>query len=142
MLPISIDGLQFTRLGRMKGKLPMRWFPRLAVTIMPPVDLSPDPALKLDRHQRREAIGRALQDLLVETVFRAKQTDRTLFSALLDARAKHGGGIAIAEDLAREPISYNRVRARRLRPWTQARGARRSRANASACCCRTRTARS
>ena len=109
VLPVSIDGLQFTRLGRMKGKLPMRWFPRLAVTIMPPVDLSPDPALKLDRHQRREALGRALQDLLVQTVFRAKQTDRTLFSALLDARAKHGGGIPVAEDLAREPISYNRV---------------------------------
>ena len=109
VLPVSIDGLQFTRLGRMKGKLPMRWFPRLAVTIMPPVDLSPDPALKLDRHQRREALGRSLQALLVDTVFRAKQTDRTLFSALLDARAKHGGGIAIAEDLAREPISYNRV---------------------------------
>jgi len=109
VLPISIDGLQFTRLGRMKGKLPMRWFPRLSVTIMPPVDLTPDPALALDRHQRREALGRALQDLLVNTVFRAKQTDRTLFSALLDARAKHGGGIAIAEDLAREPISYNRL---------------------------------
>jgi acyl-[acyl-carrier-protein]-phospholipid O-acyltransferase/long-chain-fatty-acid--[acyl-carrier-protein] ligase len=109
VLPVSIDGLQFTRLGRMKGKLPMRWFPRLAVTIMPPVDLSPDPSLKLDRHQRREALGRALQDLLVSTVFRAKQTDRTLFSALLDARDKHGGSIAIAEDLAREPISYNRV---------------------------------
>ena len=109
VLPVSIDGLQFTRLGRMKGKLPMRWFPHLSVTIMPPVDLSPDPALKLDRHQRREALGRALQDLLVSTVFRAKQTDRTLFSALLDARAKHGGGIAIAEDLAREPISYNRL---------------------------------
>jgi len=109
VLPISIDGLQFTRLGRMKGKLPMRWFPRLSVTIMPPVDLTPDPALALDRHQRREALGRALQDLLVATVFRAKQTDRTLFSALLDARAKHGGGIAIAEDLAREPISYNRL---------------------------------
>jgi acyl-[acyl-carrier-protein]-phospholipid O-acyltransferase / long-chain-fatty-acid--[acyl-carrier-protein] ligase len=109
VLPISIDGLQFTRLGRMKGKLPMQWFPRLAVTIMPPVDLSPDPALGLDRNQRREWLGRALQDLLVDTVFRAKQTDRTLFSAFLDARAKHGGGIPMAEDLAREPISYNRL---------------------------------
>src|SRR5262245_46395814 len=109
VLPVSIDGLQFTRLGRMKGKLPMRWFPHLAVTIMPPVDLTPDPALGLDRHQRREALGKALQDLLVDTVFHAKQTDRTLFSALLDARAKHGGRIAIAEDLAREPITYNRL---------------------------------
>ena len=109
ILPISIDGLQFTRLGRMKGKLPMWWFPHLAVTIMPPVDLSTKVPPGLDRHKHREALGNALQDLLVDTVFRAKQTDRTLFGALLDARAKYGGRVLIAEDLAREPISYNRL---------------------------------
>jgi acyl-[acyl-carrier-protein]-phospholipid O-acyltransferase / long-chain-fatty-acid--[acyl-carrier-protein] ligase len=109
ILPVSIDGLQFTRLGRMKGKLPMWWFPHLAVTIMPPVDLSAKVQPGLDRHKHREALGNALQDLLVDTVFRAKQIDRTLFGALLDARAKYGGGITIAEDLAREPVSYNRL---------------------------------
>lgn len=109
VVPISIDGLQFTPLGRMHGKLPLRWFPRLSVTIMPPADLKPDPALVLDPHQRREAIGMALQDLLVDTVFRAKQTDRTLFAALLDTRARYRGRNAIIEDIAREPITYNRV---------------------------------
>jgi acyl-[acyl-carrier-protein]-phospholipid O-acyltransferase/long-chain-fatty-acid--[acyl-carrier-protein] ligase len=109
VVPISIDGLQFTPLGRMKGKLPLRWFPRLSVTIMPPSDLKPEPASKFDAHQRREAIGMALQDLLVDTVFRAKQTDRTLFAALLDARDKYRGRTVIAEDIAREPITYKRV---------------------------------
>jgi acyl-[acyl-carrier-protein]-phospholipid O-acyltransferase/long-chain-fatty-acid--[acyl-carrier-protein] ligase len=109
VVPVSIDGLQFTPLGRMKGKLPLRWFPRLSVSIMPPADLKPDPALELDPHQRREAIGMALQDLLVDTVYRAKQTDRTLFAALLDARARYRGRTIIAEDIAREPITYHRV---------------------------------
>ena len=109
VVPISIDGLQFTPLGRMKGKLPIRWFPHLSVNIMPPVDLAPNPALGLSPQQRRETIGMALQDLLVDTVFRAKQTDRTIFSAFLDARAKYRGRTLIAEDVAREPISYNRV---------------------------------
>jgi len=109
VVPVSIDGLQFTPLGRMKGKLPLRWFPHLSVSVMPPADLTPDPALKLDPHQRREAIGMALQDLLVDTVFRAKQTDRTLFAALLDARTRYRGRTLIAEDIEREPVTYNRI---------------------------------
>src|SRR5215471_15185659 len=109
VVPVSIDGLQFSPLGRMRGKLPIRWFPHLSVNIMPPVDLSPDPKLPLTPQARREAIGRALQDLLVNTVFCAKQTDRTLFSAVLDARTKQGRHTLITEDLAREPITYDRV---------------------------------
>src|SRR4029450_8351871 len=71
VLPISIPGPQFPRPGRMKGKLPMQWFPRLAVTIMPPVDLSPDLSLGLDRNQRREWLGRGLQGLARGTGLRA-----------------------------------------------------------------------
>ena len=109
VLPISIEGLQFTRLGRMKGKLRMRWFPRLAVNVMPPVTLKPEGAAGMTPRKRREAIGRALQDLMVGTVFHAKHTDLTLFSAFLDARALYGGRTPIAEDIARQPLSYNRL---------------------------------
>jgi len=109
ILPISIEGLQFTRLGRMRGKLPMRWFPRLSLTIMPPVRLDPPRLEGQTPRRRREAIGRALQDLMVETVFQARNTDRTLFAALLDARALHGGRTLIAEDINRAPVSYDRV---------------------------------
>ena len=109
VLPVSIEGLQFTRLGRMKGKLPMRWFPRLSVNIMPPADLRPEGVETMTPRQRREAVGRNLQDLMVDTVYKAKNTQRTLFSAFLDARALHGGGTLIAEDANREPISYDRL---------------------------------
>ena len=109
IVPISIEGLQFTPLGRMGGKLRLRWFPRLALNIRPAVDLTPPDADALTPRQRREAIGRALQDVMVDAVFRAKDTDKTLFAAILDARVRHGGKTVIAEDIQREPITYDRL---------------------------------
>lgn len=109
ILPVSIEGLQFTRLGRMGGRLRLRWFPRLKLNILPPVDLAPTGAELLAPRKRREVIGRALQDVLVSAVFRSKNVDRTLFTALLDARHAHGGKTLIAEDIQREPISYDRL---------------------------------
>lgn len=109
ILPITIEGLQFTPLGRMGGKLHLRWFPRVTVTILPPVDLAPPEGTALTRRERREAIGRALQDVMVYGLFRTKDINRTLFTAVLDARDRHGGSTVIAEDVARQPASYDRV---------------------------------
>jgi acyl-[acyl-carrier-protein]-phospholipid O-acyltransferase/long-chain-fatty-acid--[acyl-carrier-protein] ligase len=109
IVPISIEGLQFTPLGRMGGKLRLRWFPRLRLNILPAVDLAPPHAETLNPRQRREAIGRALQDVMVDAVFRSKDTGKTLFGAILDARARHGGHTVIAEDIQRVPVSYNRL---------------------------------
>ena len=71
ILPVAVEGLQFTRMGRMGGRLRQRWFPRLKLTIMPPVDLTPPDAASLPPRKRREAIGRALQDVMVDAVFRS-----------------------------------------------------------------------
>ena len=43
---------------------------------------------------------------MVDAVFRSKETGKTLFSALLDARDAHGARTVIAEDIERVPISY------------------------------------
>ncbi|MBI0539529.1 acyl-[ACP]--phospholipid O-acyltransferase [Roseomonas sp. KE2513] len=109
VLPISIQGLQFTRLSRLKGRLPMRWFPRLSITILPAADLRPEGAAEMTPRKRREAVGLALGDLMTDAVFLSKPTNRTIFGALLDARDLHGGRTLIAEDIARQPISYDRI---------------------------------
>ncbi|HTB45406.1 MAG TPA: acyl-[ACP]--phospholipid O-acyltransferase [Acetobacteraceae bacterium] len=109
IVPISIEGLQFSRLNRMGGKLRQRWFPRVRVTILPPVDLAPPDAEQLTPRQRREAVGRALEDVMVQAVFRSKDTDKSLFTAMLDARAAYGGKTPILEDINRAPITYDRL---------------------------------
>ena len=109
IVPISIDGLQFSRLNRMGGKLRQRWFPPVHVTIMPPVTLAPPDAAALSPRQRREALGRTLQDTMTQAAFRARNTEKSLFAAVLDARAAYGGSMPILEDVQRKPITYDRL---------------------------------
>ena len=109
IVPISIEGLQYSRFSRMRGRLHQRWFPPVRVDIHPSVILAPPDAGRLTPRQRREVIGRALQDVMVDAVFHSKDSGRTLFSALLDARAIHGRRTPIAEDIQRTPVTYDRL---------------------------------
>jgi acyl-[acyl-carrier-protein]-phospholipid O-acyltransferase/long-chain-fatty-acid--[acyl-carrier-protein] ligase len=109
IVPIHIDGTQFTPFSHMRGKLRLRWFPRLRVSIFPAVDVTPARADALSPRERRVAAGRALEDLMVRTDFAARDIDRTLMAAFLDARATHGKRALIVEDIARNPLSYDRV---------------------------------
>jgi acyl-[acyl-carrier-protein]-phospholipid O-acyltransferase / long-chain-fatty-acid--[acyl-carrier-protein] ligase len=109
ILPISIDGPRFSHLGKVASRIHRRWFPPLTVNIWPSVDLTPPHAETLSPRNRRMAIGRALQDVMVDAVFRAQNIDRTLFGAILDAAHTHGKSTIIAEDIARTPITYGRL---------------------------------
>jgi acyl-[acyl-carrier-protein]-phospholipid O-acyltransferase/long-chain-fatty-acid--[acyl-carrier-protein] ligase len=104
LLPVRIDGLQFTPLSRLRGKLRQRWFPRLSLTVLPPVHLSLDPGLA--GRKRRQAVGTILQSLMERSDFATSPTDRPLFRALRDASARFGAGTPIAEDIARTPLTY------------------------------------
>jgi acyl-[acyl-carrier-protein]-phospholipid O-acyltransferase/long-chain-fatty-acid--[acyl-carrier-protein] ligase len=107
IVPIRIDGLQFSLLSRTKGRLRRRLFPRLSLTVLPPITLDLDPALQ--GRARRRAAGTVLQDVMERTSFTTANTGRTLFTTLLDASARHGRHTAIIEDIARTPLSYGRV---------------------------------
>jgi len=107
VVPIRIDGLQFSHLSRMKGKVRLKWFPKLTMTILPAVSLTVDPAIR--GRQRRQIVGTALQDLMVGTAFATHNTGRTLFSALLDAKSRFGARLPIAEDIDRKPLSYGKL---------------------------------
>ncbi|HZS81897.1 MAG TPA: acyl-[ACP]--phospholipid O-acyltransferase [Stellaceae bacterium] len=107
IVPIRIDGAQYTPFSRLKGKLRRRRFPRITITILEPRRIAVDAALR--GRARRRVIGRRLYDVMVELIFATADYRQTLFAALLDARHVHGGNRAIVEDTAREPISYDRL---------------------------------
>jgi acyl-[acyl-carrier-protein]-phospholipid O-acyltransferase/long-chain-fatty-acid--[acyl-carrier-protein] ligase len=108
MLPISIDGPRFSHLGRMAGRIHRRWFPPLTVNILAVRRSDAGGCGSMPPRERRMAIGRGLQDVMVDAVFRSQNIDRTLFGAILDAARTHGGSTVIAEDIARAPITYRR----------------------------------
>ena len=107
IVPIRIDGLQFTPLSRLAGRMPQRWFPRLSLTVLPPVSIAVDPELRGRSH--RQAVGTVLQRVMEQSGFAVADTGRSLFRALLDAKARFGAAMPIAEDIARTPIGYGRL---------------------------------
>jgi acyl-[acyl-carrier-protein]-phospholipid O-acyltransferase/long-chain-fatty-acid--[acyl-carrier-protein] ligase len=109
VVPICIEGLQFSHLGRMQGRLRLRWFPPVRLNILPSVMLAPAHSEDLTPRQRREVTGRALRDVMVDAVFRSKETGKSLFTALLDARDAYGARTVIAEGIERVPMNYDRV---------------------------------
>ncbi len=107
ILPLSIEGAQYSRFSRLKGKLHTRWFPKITLTICPPQQFS---ALTNEKgRQRRQKMGVILYDLMTDMVFRSRQQQNTLFHALLSAKSTYGRRHIIAEDIERKPLTYQKL---------------------------------
>jgi acyl-[acyl-carrier-protein]-phospholipid O-acyltransferase / long-chain-fatty-acid--[acyl-carrier-protein] ligase len=107
VLPVRIDGAQYSKFSRMHGKIRLRWFPKITLTFLPPVKF--DPPLGLKGSDLREHQANKLYDVMSDLVFSTSNYDQTLFDALLDARAVHGGSHVVVEDIRRKPTNYNRL---------------------------------
>jgi len=105
VLPVRIDGAQFTPFSKMRGILRLRWFPAISLNVLPPRRLDVPP--EVVGEERRMRLGSMLEDVMSGMVFATSDHDRTLFQALLDARKIHGGRRAVLEDMQRKPVTYN-----------------------------------
>lgn len=104
LLPIRIDGAQYSRFSRLRGKVRLRWFPRITLTILPAQHFEiPD---NVKGRARRQMASAQLYDAMSEMMFKSTSTDHTLFESLLHASEVHGRRHLIAEDIARKPLSY------------------------------------
>jgi len=105
VLPVRIDGAQFTPFSKLRGILRLRWFPPITLNVLPPRRLELPDSVTGDL--RRERLGAMLEDVMTEMVFETCDRRRSLFQALLDARKIHGGGKIVLEDIQRKPVTYN-----------------------------------
>jgi acyl-[acyl-carrier-protein]-phospholipid O-acyltransferase/long-chain-fatty-acid--[acyl-carrier-protein] ligase len=104
LLPIRIDGAQYTPFSRLRGKVRIRWFPRITLTILPPQRFAiPD---EIKGRARRQMASAQLYDVMSEMMFQSTHTNKTLFEALLGASQVHGRRRVIAEDIERKPLRY------------------------------------
>lgn len=105
ILPICLNGPQYTPFSLLKGKVPQRWFPRIHIRVMPPVRIESH----ADAETNRATINTRLYDIMSEVMYRAQDHEMTLFDTLLNARKLYGGSKKILVDIERKPISYNRL---------------------------------
>lgn len=106
IVPVRIDGAQYTPFSRLKGKVRRRWFPRITITIQDAQRF--DLPRGTSGRARRQAIGMKLYDAMSRMMFETSATRLTLFEALLDAARTHGRRAAVVEDVNRKPLSYGR----------------------------------
>jgi acyl-[acyl-carrier-protein]-phospholipid O-acyltransferase/long-chain-fatty-acid--[acyl-carrier-protein] ligase len=112
VLPVRIDGAQYSPFSRLKGVVRLRWLPPITIHILPPRKISPPPDAHGEERRRHAAL--ALSDIMTEMMFASGNRRGTLFSALLDARKVHGGKALVLEDTERKPVSYDHLIARAL----------------------------
>lgn len=104
VLPVRIDGAQYSPMSMLKGKMKRRWFPKITLTFLPPqrFDLPDD----IKGRRRRQRAGLQLYDMMSTMMFASSPLDQTLMQALMQARRTYGGGHVVMEDQRREPLNY------------------------------------
>lgn len=105
LLPVRIDGAQYTLFSRLRGRVHIRWFPKIRLTVLPPTKI--EPAAEIRGRARRQKAGGILADAMTQMMFATSNYRQTLINALLDAKRLHGGGHRVIEDIERQPLSYN-----------------------------------
>lgn len=105
IVPIRIDGAQYTPFSRLRGRVRLSWFPKITLNVQPPRALYVEPHYR--GRKRRARAGRLLAEMMTDMMFETSNTDQTLVERLLEARRIHGGNHKIVEDINRKPLSYN-----------------------------------
>ena len=109
LLPVYIEGAQYSLLSRLGGIARRRPFPRIRLTMLPPRRLSAPPGAS---RVRRRQLGRQLDELMVELAYAGMKIDQPLVSAMLEAWERHGGGCVILEDAQQQRLGWRALFAR------------------------------
>lgn len=112
VLPVRIDGAQYTYFSRLKGRVRLRLFPKITITFLPPQKIEVDDSIS--SRDARKIAGQQLSDIMTNMVFQTSPIQMHLMDALLEAKNIHGGHHLIAEDINREPLSYKELIIRAL----------------------------
>ena len=112
IVPVRIEGAQYTPFSRLRGRVRLRWFPKITLTIHPPRKIQVSKSLS-ERERRTEA-GEQLSKIMSEIMFASCDCQRTIFEAVLDARTIHGGSHVVADDIKRQPLTYDKIISRSI----------------------------
>ena len=105
IVPIHIEGAEFSKLSRMQGKFRLRWFPTIHIHVGKPQKLSPPPLLRAQ--QRRAWMAAAVAQALEWENFHARRDDAANLTAMFAARMKrHGGGAPLFAEFPLRRLNY------------------------------------
>lgn len=107
ILPVRIDGVQFTHFSKLKNMLKTRMFPKVTITILPPVKFAPQE--NISSRERRKYIGQALYDIMVDMMFESSDYKTTIFQSLIEAAKLHGFNKKVIKDKSGSVATYRKL---------------------------------
>lgn len=112
ILPIFIDGAKYSTFSYLKGKVGLKWFPKIHINIFP------TQKIKIHNHtppkEARHTAARQIYEMMINMELETANKDITLFSALLQAAHQNGISKPIISDVDGEVLSYRQLIARSL----------------------------
>ncbi|MBO4644431.1 MAG: MFS transporter [Alphaproteobacteria bacterium] len=104
ILPVRINGAQYSKFSLLKDRVKTRYFPKIIMNILPPRKFDIDPTWT--SRQRNHEISNQLYDMMTDMMYESSKVNENLFVSLLNAAKINGKNHIIAEDVSRKPIKY------------------------------------
>ncbi len=103
IVPVHLDGVQFSSFARLKGKFPVRLFPKITITILPPRKI--DVAESIQGQTRRRLIRQQLHQIMEDMVLLATDRHSSVFQGLM-VQAERQPDLTAIEDAERKCLTY------------------------------------
>ncbi len=107
VVPVRINGAQFSKFSYLKNKIKTKWFPKIEMTFLKPKKF--DVPQNLTRRQQRHFVSMQLYDLMTDMLYATSNRQENIFVSLLKASKQHGKKHKIAEDINRKPLTYAKL---------------------------------
>lgn len=99
MLPVYIDGAEYSKFGRLGKKIRTRFFPKITINFLPPI-----------KYAEGETINaKKIYEALTNAAFASSNHRQPLLAALLDAAQKYGDNHKVATDITRSQMNYRQM---------------------------------
>jgi len=110
IIPVRIEGMEYTWFSKLLNIPRRRIFPKVTLTIMPPVDIKvPE---DISTRDKRKYFSTKIYDIMCQMVVKTSDTNQTLFQSVLDSAKVCGYRKKIVQDIGLNDISYRTLIAR------------------------------
>ncbi len=107
ILPIAIEGAQYSSFAYLSDARKIMRFPKISLRVLPPEKINIDKSIQ--GRERRKVAAVALQNLMHKLAFACYDYDKTVFDAILQAAELFGKTEVVLEDVKREPLTYSQL---------------------------------